>query len=176
MVDVWRWWRHHVPDDREGAAVAGPSYKLMEESMTEVKNRMLGQPEGRIPTELPRDWVAMRMLGKDETIHAVPAGNVALCGCESSTGWQWARGFDVNCPGCCRRIAEEELERDDVVQCLRRYGMPVDRENYVEFNWSGCEIRPWNLEFEEELPELLRDYTQTQWPWPKRKRRRRTSK
>jgi hypothetical protein len=140
------------------------------------KDRMLGQPEGRIPTEPPRDWAEMRMLGNDETIHAVPAGNVALCGETSTLGWVWQKYHDVNCPGCCRKIIEDELEKDSIVRTMRRYGMPVDRENYIEFNWSGCEIEPWGWESEEELPELLRDYTQTQWPWPKRKRRQRTSK
>jgi hypothetical protein len=140
-------------------------------------NRMLGEPTGRIPPVLPRDWVSMRKLGDDsETIHAVPAGNVALCGKTSTLGWVWQKDHDVTCGGCRQKIAEEELEGDSIVQTMRRYGMTVDRESYIGFNWSGCEIEPWDWESEEELPELLRDYTQTQWPWPKRKRRRRTSK
>jgi hypothetical protein len=142
--------------------------------MTEVKDRMLGEPAGRISSELPRDWVAMRMLGNAETIHAVPAGNVALCGHQSATGWQWARGWDVSCPHCLQKIAEAELDRDDIVQTMRRYGIPLTRDNYIEF--AGLDTDDWCADWEAELPELLRDYTETQWPWPKRKRRRRTSK
>jgi Phosphoesterase family len=75
-------------------------------------------------------------------------------------------------PNIRRRLLEEDLEKDLVVQAMRRRNILVDRETYIGLNWAGCKIRPWTWEHEEELPELWRDYTQSQWPWPKRNRRK----
>jgi hypothetical protein len=107
---------------------------------------MLGQPAGWIPPVLPKPWDPMIVVGDAErTVHAVPTGTRAKCGYESSTGRQWARGFDLTCPHCWQKIAEEEFERDSIVQCLRKYGHegPITREDYISFNWAGCKIRPW---------------------------------
>jgi hypothetical protein len=134
-------------------------------------NRMLGEPEGRIPTFLPQPWGPMTIVGDAErTVHAVPIGRRALCGAESSSGWQWSRGFNVTCKHCCQKIAEDEFERDDIVQCLRRCGHkgPITREDYISFNWAGCSIHPWTAEHEAELPALLQD-----WPRFYRNARRR---
>jgi hypothetical protein len=124
-------------------------------------NRMLGEPAGRIPTELPKDWDPMIMVGDTERIvHAVPTGTRALCGEESSSGWQWAQGFELTCEHCCRKIMEEEFEKDMIVQALRKYGHtgPITREDYIGFNWAGCSIRPWTAEHEADLPALLQDW------------------
>jgi hypothetical protein len=54
---------------------------------------MLGQATARIPAAHPKDWVAMRTLGDPaEAIHALPAGNRALCGDESRLGWAGSGG------------------------------------------------------------------------------------
>jgi hypothetical protein len=123
--------------------------------------RMLGKPAGRIPTVLPEKWDPMCMVGDAErTVHVVPTGARALCGFESSSGWLWARGFDVTCQQCCRKIMEDEFERDGIVQYLRKRGHTglIDRETYISFNWAGCKIRPWTAEHEDALPALLQDW------------------
>jgi hypothetical protein len=123
--------------------------------------RMLGQPAGRIPPVMPTPWDPMIMLGDAEgTVHAVPTGTRAMCGHESATGWQWARGFELTCKHCCQKIAEDEFERDGIVQHLRKLGHdgPITREDYISFNWAGCSIRPWTAEHEDSLPVLLQDW------------------
>jgi hypothetical protein len=96
----------------------------------------------------------------ERTVRAVPTGTRVKCGYESSTGRQWARGFDLTCPHCWQKIAEEEFERDSIVQCLRKYGHegPITREDYISFNWAGCKIRPRTAEQEDSLPVLLQDW------------------
>jgi hypothetical protein len=138
------------------------------------KDRMLGQPEGRIPEFLPQPWVSMRKVGDDAETHAVPAGNVALCSEISTLGWVWARGFDVSCQHCSQKIAEEEFERDDIVQHLRKCGHtgPITREDYISFNWAGCSIRPWTAEHEDSLPALLQDWPRFHRNAGRRKKRR----
>jgi hypothetical protein len=135
--------------------------------------RMLGQPAGRIPEFLPKKWDPMCMVGDAASIvHAVPTGPRALCGYESGTGWQWARGQDVSCERCWQKHLEEEFEKDPIVQTLRQYGHtgPITREDYISFNWAGCSIRPWTAEHEDSLPALLQD-----WPrFYKNARRRET--
>ena len=132
---------------------------------------MLGQPAGRIPEFLPKPWDPMQMVGDEAcVIHAVATGGRALCGYESATGWQWARGQDVTCEQCWRKHLEAELEKDMIVQSLRRYGHtgPITREDYISSNWVGCSIRPWTAEHEDSLPALLQD-----WPRFYRNARRR---
>jgi hypothetical protein len=102
--------------------------------VSQVNARMLGQPVGWIPTELPKPWDPMiKVRDAEQVVHAMPAGNVALCGEESGTGWQWARGWDVSCPHCWRKIAEEEFERNGMVQHLRKLGHEgrITREDYL---------------------------------------------
>jgi hypothetical protein len=96
----------------------------------------------------------------ERVVHAVPTGTQAMCGHESATGWQWARGFDLTCPQCCRKIMEDEFERDGIVQHLRKLGHKglITREDYIGFNWAGCSIRPWTAEHEDSLPALLQDW------------------
>jgi hypothetical protein len=121
------------------------------------KDRMLGEPAGRIPTSLPKPWDPMIMVGDAERVmHAVSTGTRAMCGHESATGWQWARGFELTCKHCCQKIAEDEFERDGIVQHLRKLGHdgPITREDYISFNWAGCSIRPWTAEHEDSLPAL----------------------
>jgi hypothetical protein len=107
------------------------------------KDRMLGQPAGRIPEFLPKPWDPMTIVGDaGRVVHAVPSNNRALCGYESATGWQWARGFDVTCRHCVPKILEDEFEGDMIVQELRKLGHtgPIDRETYIGFNWAGCDL------------------------------------
>jgi hypothetical protein len=140
------------------------------------KDRMLGEPVGRIPTELPKDWDPMIVVGAaEQVVHAAPTGTRALCGLESSTGWQWARGFDVSCPHCLRKIMEDEFERDSTVRYLRKYGHegPITREDYIGFNWAGCSLKDWGFEHEADLPMLLQCWDKSKWPWPQRRSRRR---
>jgi hypothetical protein len=123
---------------------------------------MLGEAAGRIPEFLPKPWDPVIAMG-DETklVHAVPSGTKALCGYESATGWQWGgRELDVTCEQCCRKIMEDEFERDGIVQYLRKRGHtgPIDRETYISFNWAGCKIRPWTAEHEDAPPALLQDW------------------
>ena len=125
------------------------------------ESRMLGQPAGWIPPVMPKPFDPMIAVGDAErTVHAVPSGTQAMCGYQSASGWQWAQGFDVTCQQCCRKIMEEEFERDSIVQCLRKYGHegPITREDYISFNWPGCKIRPWTAEHEDSLPVLLQDW------------------
>lgn len=151
---------------------ATPFVRLTPPAGEAIKDRMLGESAGRIPAVLPKEWTPMIMVGDaTRTVHAVPAGPRALCGYESGTGWLWGRGLDVTCQHCCRKIMEEELEKDSIVRSMRKYGVEVDRENYISFNWAGLSLKDWGCEHEEELPELLRDYSGTQWPWPNRMRR-----
>jgi hypothetical protein len=128
----------------------------------EVKDRMLGEPAGRIPTFLPKPWDPMIILGDAErVVHAVPTGSRAKCGYESATGWQWGgREVDVTREHCWQKIAEEELEKDSIVQTMRKYGYegPISREDYISFNWAGCSIRPWTAEDEDSLPRALQDW------------------
>jgi hypothetical protein len=107
--------------------------------------RMLGETAGRIPAEHPKDWVAMRMLGDPaETIHAVPAGNSALCGEESRLSWVWQRGHEITCQRCSARLLEEELENDRTVRWIHAPGDPQEP----------------SAEMESMLPTLLRDWDQ----------------
>jgi hypothetical protein len=122
---------------------------------------MLGQPAGWIPPVLPKKWDPMIMVGDaDRIVHAVPTGTRAMCGYESTTGWQWACGQDVTCKQCWRKHLEAEFEKNGIVQHLRRLGHagPITREDYISFNWAGCSIRPWTAEHEDSLPALLRDW------------------
>jgi hypothetical protein len=131
-------------------------------------NRMIGKPEGRIPEFLPKPWDPMTIVGHTEHIvHAVPSNNRALCGYRSATGWQWARGFDVTCEHCCRKILEDEFESDGIVQHLRSLGHtgPIDRDTYIGFNWAGCDLSDWGAEWEAELPTLLQCWDTNEWPW-----------
>jgi hypothetical protein len=115
---------------------------------------MLGEPAGRIPTVLPKPRDPMIVVGDAErTVHAVPSNNIALCRYSSATGWLWQRGCD-------------ELDRDMIVQALRRYDVPVTRENYIGFNWTP-KPRPWTAEHEAELPTALQDLSRI-----KRKKRK----
>jgi hypothetical protein len=75
-----------------------------------------------------------------ETAHAVPAGTVALCGCESSSGWLWARGFDVTCEGCWQKQLEEELEKDVLVIWMRSMNILVTRQSWIDMAWPGDAI------------------------------------
>jgi hypothetical protein len=125
----------------------------------EVKNRMIGEPAGRIPAVMPRPWDSMVMVGDEaHVIHAVPTGTRALCGDESSEGWLWQRGHDVTCERCIDIILQQELDADSIVQRLRRDDVPVTRENWISFNYAGCSIRPWTAEHEDSLPRALQDW------------------
>jgi hypothetical protein len=113
--------------------------------------RLLGKPEGRIPTFLPMEWDPMTMIGDAaQVVHAVPSDNRALCGYESGTGWQWARGEEITCKACWRKNAEIEFEKDEIVKSFRQYGHagPITREEWIGFNWAGCSIRPWTADHE----------------------------
>lgn len=122
---------------------------------------MLGMPAGMIPAVLPKKWDPMIIVGDSEgTVHAVPTGARALCGYESGTGWQWARGQNVTCERCWQKHLEAEFEKDPIVQSLRKWECdgPISREDYISFNWAGCSIRPWTAEHEDSLPALLQDW------------------
>jgi hypothetical protein len=119
----------------------------------------------------------MIMVGDTErTVHAVPTGTRALCGYESGTGWRWRHGLDVTCEHCCQKIMVEELDRDMIVQALRRYNVEVTRENYISFNWSGCDLKDWSVEWESELPAALQCWDTNEWPWKRRRARQRAQK
>jgi len=107
----------------------------------------------------------------------VPSGTRALCGVESSSGWQWARGQDVTCERCRREHLEAELERDSIVRCMRKYGYegPITREAYIGMNWAGRSIRPWTAEHEDSLPLALQDWPRF-YKLAKRRSRRRNKR
>jgi hypothetical protein len=173
--------------DRAGEGAAGTAgdrdRKLGGKAMTNKlptdempKDRMLGEPVGRIPTELPKNWDPMIVVGDNtETIHAVPTGTHALCGHESTTGWQWARGFGLTCEACFRKILEEEFEKDLIVKHLHKCGHtgPITRDDYISHNWAGLSLKDWRFEHEDQLPALLQCWDKSEWPWPKRRSRRR---
>jgi hypothetical protein len=125
--------------------------------------RMLGETAGRIPAEHPKDWVAMRMLGDPaETIHAVPAGNSALCGEESRLSWVWQRGHEITCQRCSARLLEEELENDRTVRWMRYWGItgPITRQDYLDWIHAPGDPQEPSAEMESMLPTLLRDWDQ----------------
>jgi hypothetical protein len=48
---------------------------------------------------------------------------------------------------------------DGIERWLVKAGLPVDRENYIAFNWVGNLPQEWTPEYESELPEHLQDWT-----------------
>jgi hypothetical protein len=138
--------------------------------------QMLGQPAGWIPPVMPKPFDPMIAVGDAErVVHAVPSGTQAMCGYQSASGWQWARGFDVTCQQCCRKIMEDEFERDSIVQHLRKLGHegPITREDYISFNYAGLSLKDWGFEHEADLPLLQQCWDKSEWPWPQRRSRRR---
>jgi hypothetical protein len=125
--------------------------------------RMLGEPAGRIPIVQPKKWDPMIMVGDTASVvHAVPTGARALCGYESATGWQWARGQDVTCEQCWRRHLEEELEKDRTVRAMRKWGFtgPITRQDYLDFIHATDDPQEPSAELESMLPQLLQDWSQ----------------
>jgi hypothetical protein len=48
---------------------------------------------------------------------------------------------------------------DCVIALMRRYDIPVTRENYLDLAYAGVEIpHPWPAELEAELPPQLQDW------------------
>ena len=43
-----------------------------------------------------------------------------------------------------------------VIAALRHAGYPINRENYIAFNWDETPD-PWTAEAEDELPDFLRE-------------------
>jgi hypothetical protein len=124
------------------------------------KDRMPGEPAGRIPTVMPRDWSPMRMANdpRARVRHAV-IDNMALCGDQSAAGWLYER-LDLSCQRCFEVILQRELTNDSFARHLRRNGIPVTRENYIDMAYPGDTMpEVWTAEHEEMLPAALRDWS-----------------
>jgi hypothetical protein len=103
-------------------SVRPPPAPLVRTTPPDGEFRMLGEPAGRIPTVMPKTRVPMRAVGDSDGICHAIRDDAALCGYQSETGWHFERGLGLTCEQCERRILEEELERDGIVRCLRKYG------------------------------------------------------
>ena len=49
--------------------------------------------------------------------------------------------------------------RDELVEDMKKAGIPVTRQNYIEANWGMPLPSPWDAEYETELPEDLQDWS-----------------
>ena len=56
-------------------------------------------------------------------------------------------------------IAEED---DIIVNWLNKYGLPVNRKNYIDVMFPDGLPSPWTAEHEEQLPEDLQDWNSVQ--------------
>jgi hypothetical protein len=45
---------------------------------------------------------------------------------------------------------------DEISETLRKHGIPVTRENWINLAWPDGAPVPWTAEHEAELPEALR--------------------
>jgi hypothetical protein len=60
------------------------------------------------------------------------------------------------------------LEVDGIVRSMKKYGIPITRENYLEYGYGGW-AKEWSAELEPDLPEQYQDWPRFE---PKRKSRR----
>jgi hypothetical protein len=54
------------------------------------------------------------------------------------------------------------LASSGVVAMMRRAGIPLTRQNFIEVNWGEPPPTPWTPELESEIPEELQDWSQVQ--------------
>jgi hypothetical protein len=47
----------------------------------------------------------------------------------------------------------------------------VTRENYISFNWLGCDLKDWGAGWESELPAALQCWDTNEWTWKRRRAR-----
>jgi hypothetical protein len=45
-----------------------------------------------------------------------------------------------------------------VVEHMQRHGIPVTRENFIEWNWPDGKPDPWEADHEADLPDELQDW------------------
>jgi hypothetical protein len=48
--------------------------------------------------------------------------------------------------------------RDELIALMKKSGIPITRENYIEVAW-GEPLPEWDAALESELPEELQDWT-----------------
>jgi hypothetical protein len=64
---------------------------------------------------------------------------------------------------------------DPLIALMRRDGIPVTRQNYIDMAYAGIELPdPWPAELEAELPAELQDWSQFERPKLPPGRRRKT--
>jgi hypothetical protein len=68
----------------------------------------------------------------------------------------------VSMPASLHELTPSERARlqleDPILHAMLEDGIPITRENYVEFN-LGEQPEPWTAEHEAELPEELQDWS-----------------
>lgn len=47
---------------------------------------------------------------------------------------------------------------DDIITLMKKAGIPVTRQNYIEANW-GEPLPEWTAEHEQQLPPQLQDWS-----------------